>query len=103
MELVDLRAEKSVITMKLQALQQEKDKVSSDLDNVYKRHKEELEIQQLSHFQTFSQYREQFEQQKAVLEQRYRLLLEEAVNDAIFLSSRNNELMEENKTHQQEA
>ena len=51
MELVDLRAEKSVITMKLQALQQEKDKMSGDLDNVYTRHKEEMEIQQLGHFQ----------------------------------------------------
>ena len=35
----------------LQALQQEKEKLAEDLENVYKRHQEELEIQQLSHFQ----------------------------------------------------
>jgi len=102
MQLVDLKAERSVITMQLQSLQQEKEHVNVDLENVYKRHQEELEIQQLSHFQTFGQYREMFEGQKAVLEQRYRTLLEDAVNDAIFLSTRNNELAEENHAAKQE-
>ena len=52
-------------------------------------------------FQTFRQYREQFEQQKALLDQRYRKLLEDAVQDAIYLSSRNNELMLEHQAQQQ--
>ncbi len=51
--------------------------------------------------QTFRQFREMFDQQKAVLEQRYRGLLEEAVQDAIFLSTRNNELMQENQGQKQ--
>jgi len=50
--------------------------------------------------QTFRQYREQFEQQKAILDQRYRKLLEDAVQDAVFLSSRNNLLMEESENLQ---
>ena len=47
--------------------------------------------------QTFRNYREMFEQQKAVLEQRYRLLLEDSIQDAVFLSTRNNELTDENQ------
>ena len=45
--------------------------------------------------QTFRQYREMFEEQKSVIEQRYRGLLEEAIDDAVFLSSRNTELSQE--------
>ena len=42
-----------------------------------------------------------FEEQKAVIEQRYRALLEDAVQDAVFLSTRNNELMQENHSLKQ--
>ena len=35
----------------IQTLQQEKERLNKDLEEVYKRHKEELEIQQLQHFQ----------------------------------------------------
>jgi hypothetical protein len=51
--------------------------------------------------QTFRQYREVFEEQKNVIEHRYRQLLEDAVQDAVFLSTRNNELMMENHSLQQ--
>ncbi|KAK2169048.1 hypothetical protein LSH36_12g02042 [Paralvinella palmiformis] len=101
-DLVDHKAEKSVVALKIQTLQQEKEHLQSDLDRTHKRHKDELEIQQLQHFQTFRQYREQFEQQKAILDQRYRKLLEDAVQDAVFLSSRNNLLMEESENLQKE-
>ena len=37
-----------------------------------------------------------FDKQKLVLEKRYRELLDDSIQDAVFLSSRNNELMEEN-------
>ena len=51
--------------------------------------------------QTFRNYREVFEDQKAAIEQRYRTLLEEAIQDAVFLSTRNQELMHENQVLKQ--
>lgn len=75
--------------------------MKADLEEAYKRHKEELEIQQLQHFQTFRNYREVFEEQKSAIEQRYRTLLEEAIQDAVFLSTRNQELMHENQVLKQ--
>ncbi|XP_002734593.1 uncharacterized protein LOC100366509, partial [Saccoglossus kowalevskii] len=101
-ELIELRAERAVVTMQLQALDQEKQQLSNDVEKSYQQHKEELEIQQLQHFQTFRNYREVFEEQKAALEQRYRSLLEESIQDAVFLSTRNSELMQENQALKQE-
>lgn len=102
MDLIDLRAEKSVMAIKLKSLDTEKKQLKKELEEVYKRHKEEQELQQLQHFQTFRNYREVFEEQRASLEQRYRALLEDAIQDAIFLSSRNQELVDENQTLRQE-
>ncbi|KAI0227726.1 Kinesin-like protein KIF13A [Lamellibrachia satsuma] len=102
MELVDLKGEKSVVSLEIQVLQEEKGRLEKSLEDAYKRQKEEMEIQQLQHFQTFRQYREMFEEQKAVLEQRYRNLLNDAIQDAVFLSTRNNELMHENQALKQE-
>ncbi|XP_060080891.1 chromosome-associated kinesin KIF4B-like [Ylistrum balloti] len=96
-QVVELKANKSVVTYQLQTLQQEKNRLAKELEEVYKLHKDEMEIQQLQHFQTFRSYREMFEEQKAALDQRYRQLLEDSIQDAVFLSSRNNELMEENQ------
>ncbi|XP_070553621.1 kinesin-like protein klp-20 [Ptychodera flava] len=101
-ELIELRAERAVVTMQLQTLDQEKQLLTRDMEESYKRHKEELEVQQLQNFQTFRNYRQVFEEQKAALEQRYRTLLEESIQDAVFLSTRNSELMQENQALKQE-
>lgn len=102
MESIDLKAEKSVMAIKLKSLEAEKKHMKKDLEEAYKRHKEEQELQQLQHFQTFRNYREVFEEQRASLEQRYRALLEDSIQDAIFLSSRNQELIDENQNLRQE-
>jgi hypothetical protein len=49
------------------------------------------------HFKTFRNYRAVFEEQKSAIEQRYRSLLEEAIQDAVFLSATNQDLMFENQ------
>ncbi|XP_022091493.1 kinesin-like protein FLA10 [Acanthaster planci] len=102
MELVKEKEERRVVTMQLQALDEIKGMLSQELNEAYTRHRQEMEIQQLQHFQTFRNYREVFEEQKASLEQRYRSLLEDAIQDAVFLSSRNSELEQENQALKQE-
>jgi len=47
--------------------------------------------------QVFRTYREAFESQKLTIEQRFRGLLEEAIQDAIFLATKNAELVDENR------
>ncbi|XP_065827439.1 kinesin-2b-like [Oscarella lobularis] len=96
MELIELRAQKSMMALQIQTLEQEKQRYKTSLEEAYKRQKDALEIQQLQHFQAFRCYREAFEDQKRMLEQRYRGLLEEAIQDAIYVSKSNNELQMEN-------
>nr|KAG5698517.1 hypothetical protein BaRGS_023220 [Batillaria attramentaria] len=100
--LAELKADKPVIAMKLQTLQQEKEHLVTELEGVYAMHKEQLELQQLQHYQTFRSYREMFEEQKAAIDQRYRHLLEDCIQDAVFLSSRNSELTAENQSLKQQ-
>ncbi|XP_072040599.1 osmotic avoidance abnormal protein 3-like isoform X1 [Amphiura filiformis] len=102
MDLVKEREERRVVTMQLQAMDAEKAMVLQELTESYQKHRDELEMQQLQHFQTFRNYREVFEEQKLALEQRYRSLLEDSIQDAIFLSSRNSELVQENQALRQE-
>lgn len=100
-QVAELKAEKGVTTLQIQLLEQEKDRLVQELEDVHKVHKDELEMQQLQHFQTFRSYREMFEEQKVAMDQRYRQLLEDSIQDAIFLSSRNNELQDESKSLRQ--
>jgi hypothetical protein len=51
MELIELRAQKSMMVLQIQTLEQEKKRYKDALDDAYKRHKDAMEIQQLQHFQ----------------------------------------------------
>lgn len=77
-------------------MQEEKIQLEQHLNQTLKRQKEEFELQQLQHFQAFRKYREMYDKQKAIIEDRFRKLVEDSVQDAIFLSVRNEELMGEN-------
>ena len=51
MELVKEREERRVVTMQLQALDEEKGLLAQELNEAYTKHREEMEIQQLQNFQ----------------------------------------------------
>ena len=51
MSLAKEREERRVVTMQLQAMDAEKALLVAELEEAYRKHKEEMEIQQLQHFQ----------------------------------------------------
>ncbi len=56
MDLVKEREERRVVTMQLQAMDAEKGLVIQELNESYQKHRDELEIQQLQHFQVCIPY-----------------------------------------------
>lgn len=96
MKITELQHEKPVTSLEIQTLKQEKAKLQEAVEEMHRQHTVELEKQQMQHFQTFRNYRETFDKQKLAIEQRYRQLLDDSIQDAVFLSSRNNELVAEN-------
>ncbi|XP_076826039.1 uncharacterized protein LOC143471890 [Clavelina lepadiformis] len=95
-ELATLRSEKIVITTQLDALKHEKSQMEDQMRILAEKHSREMEIQQLQSLQTFRAYREVFEEFKVELENRWRGLLDDAIQDAVFLNARNTEMMENN-------
>ena len=116
----EMSAERHVVALQIQLLQQEKSTLESHLEETQRRHQTEMHKLQAANFQvsdrqrlinrcafslfqrppfaqTFRDYRETFDRQKYEIEQRFRALLEDAIKDAIFLSSRNEELLQEHK------
>ena len=56
MDLVKEREERRVVTMQLQAMDAEKGLVLQELQESYQKHRDELEIQQLQHFQVYTNW-----------------------------------------------
>ncbi|RUS85476.1 hypothetical protein EGW08_006752 [Elysia chlorotica] len=102
MQVAEMKADRSVVALKLQTLEMEKKHILAELEDAYVSHKEEMELQQLQHYQTFRAYREMFEEQKAAIDSRYRQLLEESIQDAVYLSSRNSDISQENQLLKQQ-
>ncbi|MGH0117149.1 UNVERIFIED_CONTAM: hypothetical protein FKN15_029562 [Acipenser sinensis] len=91
-----LKMEEELQAEELEVLQREKCEAERDLEKLHRRYSEELDSHRAQSLQVFRAFREAFEEQKDALDRRYRTLLREAIQDAIYLSAHNQRLEAEN-------
>lgn len=84
--------ERALLTLRLEALQREQMEAEKDLEELYQEHRQEVEAQKQHILQVFQAYRTHAEEQMSALERKYRKLLQESLQDAIILSSQNQQL-----------
>ncbi|XP_066482115.1 E3 ubiquitin-protein ligase rnf8-A-like isoform X2 [Tiliqua scincoides] len=84
--------ERALLTFRLEALQREQLEAERDLEELYQEHRQEAEAQKQHILQVFQAYRKHAEEQMSALERKYRKLLQESLQDAIILSSQNQQL-----------
>ncbi|XP_033010096.1 uncharacterized protein LOC117049488 [Lacerta agilis] len=84
--------EKSLLILRMEALQKEQAEAERDLEELYQECQRETETQKQHILQVFQAYRKHAEEHIDVLEQRYRKLLQESLQDAILLSTQNHQL-----------
>ncbi|XP_041079761.1 uncharacterized protein LOC121297476 [Polyodon spathula] len=95
-EIWRLQREREVLVLQLEVLRRENGEVERDLELMHRRCSEELDSHRAQSLQVFRAFRQVFEEQKDALDRRYRTLLGEAIQDAIYLSARNQQLEAEN-------
>ncbi|XP_047209187.1 osmotic avoidance abnormal protein 3 [Girardinichthys multiradiatus] len=96
-ELLVLSRERQVLVMHIEALRAEAQQAESDLQDQHHRHQTELRCLREENLQVFRVFRQVSEEQRKISEGRYRSVLLEAVQDAIYLSTQNQQLQAENK------
>ncbi|XP_015246438.1 PREDICTED: chromosome-associated kinesin KIF4-like [Cyprinodon variegatus] len=96
-ELLVLSRERQILLMHIEALRAEAQQAESDLQEQHHRHQTELHCLREESLQVFRVFREVSEEQRKISEGRYRSVLLEAVQDAIYLSAQNQQLQAENK------
>uniref|UniRef100_A0A3B4YWV8 Si:dkey-201i24.3 n=1 Tax=Stegastes partitus TaxID=144197 RepID=A0A3B4YWV8_9TELE len=96
-ELLLLTRERQVLVLRMEALRAEAQQAERDLQDQYHRHQAELHCLREESLQVFRVFRQVSEEQRKISEGRYRSVLLEAVQDAIYLSAQNQQLQADNK------
>ncbi|XP_026034291.1 uncharacterized protein At1g10890 [Astatotilapia calliptera] len=96
-DLLVLTRERQVLVLQIEALRAEAQQAEKDLQDQYDRHRAELHCLREESLQVFRVFRQVGEEQRKISEGRYRSVLLEAVQDAIYLSAQNQQLQAENK------
>ncbi|KAI1898462.1 hypothetical protein AGOR_G00072600 [Albula goreensis] len=96
-ELLKLRRERQVLVLQLEALHREKLEAERDIETQYHRHTQQLHTVREESLQVFRVFRQVLEEQREMVEDRYRTLLLEAIQDAVYLSAQNQQLQADNK------
>ncbi|XP_034545321.1 trichohyalin [Notolabrus celidotus] len=96
-ELLVLTRERQVLVLQMEALRTEAQGAERDLQSQYDQHQTELHCLREESLQVFRVFRQVSEEQRKMTEGRYRGVLLEAVQDAVYLSAQNQQLQAENK------
>ncbi|XP_077958319.1 kinesin-related protein 1 isoform X2 [Gasterosteus aculeatus] len=96
-ELLVLTRERRVLVLQIEALRAEAQQAERDLHHQYKNHQAELRGHREESLEVFRVFRQVSEEQRRTSEGRYRSVLLEAVQDAVYLSAQNQQLQADNK------
>ncbi|XP_047190406.1 kinesin-like protein KIF17 [Scophthalmus maximus] len=96
-ELLVLTRERQVLVLQMEALRTEALRAERDLQDQNHKHQKELRCLREESLQVFRVFRQVREEQRKMLEGRYRCVLLEAVQDAVYLSAQNQQLQADNK------
>ncbi|CAB1423506.1 unnamed protein product [Pleuronectes platessa] len=96
-ELLVLTRERQVLVLQMEALRTEALQAERELQDQYHRQQKELCCLREESLQVFRAFREVSEQHRKTSEGRYRCVLLEAVQDAVYLSAQNQQLQADNR------
>ncbi|XP_037316705.2 uncharacterized protein si:dkey-201i24.3 [Pungitius pungitius] len=96
-ELLVLTRERRVLVLQIEALRAEAQQAERDLHDQYKNHQAELRCHREEGLEVFRVFRQVSEEQRRMSEGRYRSVVLEAVQDAVYLSAQNQDLQADNK------
>ncbi|XP_071314053.1 golgin subfamily A member 6-like protein 9 [Trachinotus anak] len=96
-ELLVLTRQRQVLVLQMEALRTEALQAERDLQDQFQRHQTELRCLREESLQVFRVFRQVSEEQRKLSESRYRSVLLEAVQDAVYLSAQNQQLQADNK------
>uniref|UniRef100_A0A3B1IMU7 Si:dkey-201i24.3 n=1 Tax=Astyanax mexicanus TaxID=7994 RepID=A0A3B1IMU7_ASTMX len=96
-EVIYLNRERQILVLQIEALRRENQQAEEGLEAQYRLHQQEVHSLREESLQVFRTFRQVLEEQKRLSEGRYRTLLLEAIQDAVHLSTLNQQLQTENK------